>query len=420
MTVRSICFVLCWWAAIGVAAEPLSYDFGGRSSVQYLGQLLPGNSALRDTAGSTANDLNFSGRFMASAVGRGWNAQVDYQLLALHGDTIEFSRESGGASTLSGRLPDDRRRGFDLTHVMRDRGETAVLHRLDRLSAGYSGEALVLRAGRQAISWGNGLVFAPMDIVNPFDPTAVDKEYKTGDDMVYGQYLRANGDDMQAAVVVRRDPLSGDIESDEFTYALKYHGMLPAAEFDMLLSRNYGESLLAVGGNREFGGAVWRADVVAADTANDGTVWQFVTSLSYSWVWGGKNVSGLAEYFYNGFGQRDGCYTTACLTANTELLNRLSRGELFSLGRHYVAANAAIEVTPLFMLTPSLFWNLRDDSALLQINTRNDLAENLVLLGSVALPLGPSGTEFGGVPTSLPGVYYSNDLSVFFQLNWYY
>jgi hypothetical protein len=196
--------------------------------------------------------------------------------------------------------------------------------------------------------------------------------------------------------------------------------MVPAAEFDVMLARNYGESLLAVGGNREFGGAVWRADIVAAATQDVGTVWQFVTSLSYSWVWGGKNVSGVAEYFYNGFGQRDGCYTAACLTINTELVNRLSRGELFSLGRHYTAASASIELTPLFMLTPSLFWNLRDDSALLQLNTRHDLAQNLVLLGSLALPLGPSGTEFGGLPAPAPGRFLSRDLSLFLQLNWYY
>ena len=420
MIVRLVMLVLGLGLAVGASADPLAYDLGARSSLQYLGQLLPENSALRQSAGATANDLNFSGRLTASAVGNGWNAQADYQLLALHGDSVEFSRGSGGAVMPAGRLPDDRRRWFDLTHVMRDRDETAVLHRLDRLYLGYTGDKVVLRAGRQALSWGNGLVFAPMDIVNPFDPTAIDKEYKTGDDMVYGQLLRDNGDDLQAAVVVRRDPLSGDVESDQFTYALKYHGMLQDAEFDLLLARNYGEGLFALGGNREFGGAVWRADAVAADTASEGLVWQFVTSLSYSWEWGGKNVSGVAEYFYNGFGQSDSCYSGACLAANTELLNRLSRGELFSLGRHYVAASAAIELTPLFVLTPSLFWNLRDDSALLQLNTRHDLAQNLVLLGSIGLPLGPSGSEFGGVPAPAPGLYFSNDLSVFLQLNWYY
>ena len=32
-------------------------------------------------------------------------------------------------------------------------------------------------------------MFNAMDIFNPFDPAAVDTEYKVGDDMFYGQYL---------------------------------------------------------------------------------------------------------------------------------------------------------------------------------------------------------------------------------------
>ena len=31
----------------------------------------------------------------------------------------------------------------------------------------------------------------------------------------------------------------------------------------------------------------------------------------------------------------------------------------------------------------------------------------LVLLGAVGLPLGPSGTEFGGIETEVPGLYLS-------------
>ena len=55
---------------------------------------------------------------------------------------------------------------------------------------GFATDHVVMRFGRQAITWGNGLVFNAMDIFNPFDPAAVDKEYKTGDDMIYGQSSR--------------------------------------------------------------------------------------------------------------------------------------------------------------------------------------------------------------------------------------
>ena len=52
-----------------------------------------------------------------------------------------------------------------------NKNKNASLVRLDRISIGYTGEKTVLRFGRQAISWGNGLLFTPMDIFNPFDPT---------------------------------------------------------------------------------------------------------------------------------------------------------------------------------------------------------------------------------------------------------
>ena len=74
----------------------------------------------------------------------------------------------------------------------------------------------------------------------------------------------------------------------------------------------------------------------------------------------------------------------------------------------------------MFSITPNLFWNLEDPSALLQIVTQNSLGDNLLLLGALALPLGASGTEYGGIDSGVPGTYFSTDLSFFLQLNWYF
>ena len=46
-------------------------------------------------------------------------------------------------------------------HFIEDEGKFAALHRLDRVWVGYTGDKAVLRFGRQAISWGNGLIFSP-------------------------------------------------------------------------------------------------------------------------------------------------------------------------------------------------------------------------------------------------------------------
>jgi hypothetical protein len=157
-----------------------------------------------------------------------------------------------------------------------------------------------------------------------------------------------------------------------------------------------------------------------ATVTDDDTVLSFVTSLSHSWTWGGTNVSGLAEYFYNGFGQSDGCYSFECLAGNPDLLKRISRGELFNLGRHYLALSAMIEVTPLFLLTPNVFLNVTDPSALVQVVFQNDLRENLLLWSAINVPVGADGTEFGGADTGIPGVYLSSGPSASIQLVWYW
>ena len=80
------------------------------------------------------------------------------------------------------------------------------------------------------------------------------------------------------------------------------------------------------------GGAVWSADLVVTDTDRD-TCAQLVTNLSYSWIWGGKNVSGVVEYFFNGFGQPDGQYDPDRLAQNPELIRRLDARTVDALTR---------------------------------------------------------------------------------------
>jgi hypothetical protein len=404
-------------AAVG---DDAIIEFDGHSKTRFLVDAFPDDSAFHQVTGAAASSLETELRLNFSVDKGPWSFDSAWQLYAGYGDRVELMRDLAGTSLPgTGHLPSDDRRLMNLTDTIRDDGKLVAVHRLDRLAVGYAGDNIVVRAGRQAISWGNGLIFSPMDIVNPFDPTAVDTEYKAGDDMVYAQYLRNNGDDFEFAHVFRRDPLTGDPESSVSTTALKYHGMLGDSEYDVLVARNYEDTTIGVGGNRSIGGAVVHGDVVWADTAAGGKL-QLVTNISYSWVWGGKNVSGLLEYYYSEFGQPSGEYDLASLSQNTELLRRLERGESFTLGRNYLAGGLTIEMTPLWMMTPNLFANLDDGSALLQVVTRNSLGDNAEILGAINLPLGPSGSEFGGIEAGLPGIYLSSDFSLFAQFAWYF
>jgi hypothetical protein len=408
-------------SAAGVAAAgDTTFDLGGHVKPQLIATTYPDNSALSDVFGSSSLDLNLDARLVLGIDHGPWSFDADAQVIGLYGDRVEFSRDlPGDLGLLYPHLPNDRTRLFDLTRVLTDSGKSAALTRLDRLAVSYTSEKVVMKFGRQAISWGNGLIYTAMDIFNPFDPAAVDKEYKTGDDMLYGQYLRGNGDDLQGVAVFRRNTVTGDVEADVGSLAFKYHGLIGSGEYDALLARHYGDTLVGAGGNVSLGGAVWRGDLVLTATDED-TVASLVTNLTYSWTWGGKNISGVAEYFYNGFGQGDGCYSFDCLEQNPALLARLARGELFTLGRNYAALSALIEVNPLFLVTPNVFVNLGDPSALFQVVFENDLRENMVLLSSINLPLGADGTEFGGLPTEIPGTSLSTGPGIFVQLAWYW
>ncbi len=401
------------------AADDGPYRFGGHTKLRFVGTSFPSESLLRQLAGRRSLDLEGDLRLTFDAAPGRWTFDADYQLIGLYGDRVEYTRDLPPAVSLFGpRLPDDARRLFDFTTVMHDRDKSAALHRLDRFWAGYASEKAVIRVGRQAISWGNGLFYAPMDLVNPFDPAAIDTEYKAGDDMLYVQYLQDSGNDVQGAVVVRRNPMDREIEREQATVAAKYHGFAGAAEYDLLVAEHYDDVVVGAGGTYSLGGAVLRGDLVVTDTDRDRYM-QLVANWSYSWTWRGRNMSGALEYFFNGFGQHDGRYDPQSLVGNPDLLARVARGETFALGRHYVAGSVLVEMTPLWTFTPTLLANVDDPSGMLQFVTSFSLSDNMTFLGSLNLPLGKNGSEFGGIESD-PGQYLARGPGVFAQLAWYF
>ena len=170
------------------AADEARHELGGYAKLRGVWQSFPADSLYRDIVGSSALDAAADLRLNLNSRLDAWTLDASWQLVGLSADSLPLSG-----------LPNDDRRLFDLTSIITESREDALLHRVDRLWLGYTSEKAVLRFGRQALSWGNGLFYAPMDLVNPFDPAAIDTEYKAGDDMLYLQYLRDSGDDVQAA-----------------------------------------------------------------------------------------------------------------------------------------------------------------------------------------------------------------------------
>lgn len=395
------------------------WNFGGHSKYRYVHTRVPDDSVLQSISGDSLQDHNLEVRLKVSARRGRWNFDTHVQFITVHSDMLDAVAELPGLIFAGAGIINDKRRWFDLTHEIHNEGKNATQLRLDRVSVGFTGDKTVFRFGRQAVSWGNGLLFTPMDIFNPFDPAAVDKEYKSGDDMIYAQYLLDNGNDVQAVAVVRRDLISGEVEQDQSSLAFKFHGFKGAYEYDLLAARHYGDQVLGFGLSTDFGGAIWRGDLVWADTDTE-SVFSAVAGASYSWVRGGRNWTGFLEYFYSGFGQRGGDYSPQDLATNPELLKRLARGELFNLGRHYLGASVTVELSPLLNLTPNVFFNIADPSALAQLVLAYDWKQDIQLLAALNVPIGENGTEYGGIDAAQPGLYVSTGPSLFAQLAWYF
>lgn len=395
-----------------------AFDLRGHVKLQANATELPADSLLQDFSDDPMYDTGVDLRLAAEDRAGSWSWRADYQLLARQGDRFELQQRAPLTGFGRFALPEDDLRLFDLTHRISDDDDRAVTHRFDRLYLSHTTDKTVVNLGRQAISWGNGLIYNPVDFFNPFDPAAVDTEYKTGDDMLYTQYLLDSGDDLQAVWVVRRDD-DDDIVSDQASLAFKYHGFSQRIEYDLLLAEHYDEEILALGGSIDIAEAIWRADIMVTDT-RDETVTSGIINWSYSWIAWNKNLNASVEYFHNGFGIDDGDYGPLALAENPELVARLQRGELFTLGENYLAAAATIELAPLWLLTATLFQNLDDDSLLLQLISQHDLQQDLQLLISLNLPHGDDGSEYGGIDSAVAERPLAIDESLFMQLSWYF
>ena len=422
-------FNLPWYGALLVVLcclfglQAPAQDFSGHLKFRLTYSGYPADSHYRDLTGASTEDLALDSRFNLGWQVGNWDIKTSVQAIALHADTLRLTRSAPEDLANAGSgVPGDDRRLFDLTHTVYGRGKHAGVVRVDRLSVGYISSRGVVRVGRQAITWGNGLIFNNvMDLFNPFDPAAVDREYKPGDDMIYGQYLRDNGDDLQAVIVFRRDPTNGKFDADQASLALKYHGFTETGEYDLLLARHYGDIVIGAGGNRGvLGDTLLRGDITATFTDDHRIVPSVVASLGKSFVMGGKNVSGAIEYYHNGFGQGGKTILLEDLQLNHHLQKRIARGEIFNTGRHYLGMNAAIEVTPLFILTPAALINLEDRSALLQLAASADIGEESLLKGTLNVPTGPAGSEFGGLRHRSSGLPLARGTSIDLQFATYF
>jgi hypothetical protein len=344
------------------------------------------------------------------------------------GDTRRQSRTPGrfqmgfpGDSFQTGAPIDDDRRLMDLTWVI-DQDQAWVLYtRLDRLNLSWQPDWGSVRAGRQALTWGNGLTFNPMDLFNPFAPTDIVRDYKVGDDLIEASFSIPKAGSWQVVYVPRRDPADAEAGWDQSSLGAKVHFAQGMTEFDLAGAKHYRDYVLAAGGVGYLGSAAWRINAVATfltEARRKNGFLALVANIDYSWVWWEKNFYGYAEFHFNSLGHSPGEYQY--VLDSPDLLDRLERGETFTIGRYYLTLSLRFEAHPLVNLHLSAITNVADPSGIVQPRVEWSVTQDLTAIVGANLAWGGDETEFGGWRVPATPFYQNTPHKVYALLTYYF
>jgi hypothetical protein len=334
---------------------------------------------------------------------------VAYQLAFVGVSDARFAQGSGVVA-VSRAAPPRRFVDLDIDPLLYeddDAGAYLLHHNLDRLFVKWRTPYVDVTVGRQAISWGTGLLWNPTDLFSPFSPTDVDREVRRGADAV------------RVAV-----PL-GDVSEIDLIWlpqqTLDDNGGVVRARtnaLDIDVSASVAKYLddLVVGGDiaGDAGPFGWHAEAAWTrplhDGSDDGTDDDFVRAVFGVACRPRDEWTVAVEYAFNGFGAEDPADILTVLQSE-----RVARGEVFGAGRHYVGVVSSIAPSEVFSFSTAVIANVSDPSLLLVPSIEWSVDQSVLLRAGANLPLG------AGVTTTLQprSEYGLSPLLAFVQLGLY-
>ena len=270
----------------------------------------------------------------------------------------------------------------------------SLLQNLDRFSVRFRLPFATLTAGRQAVYWGISRSVSPTDFIAPFQYGTLDTEYRVGVDAVRAVFPTGMLSEVDTGWLFGRDAdpaLSGGWLRGRF-YVLRS---------DVTLLAGFFRENLIFGGsvNRAIGGATgWieaaavSTDALSEGSAERGTSW----SLSAGWErsWFQATLSAYIEYHFNSAGTSD---PDKYLEIRTTL--PYTEGDLYLLGKHYLAPGASFLVTPLLRMDIGALVNPADPSAYLSLEASYGITEDMTLSAGIRRGIG-RGSGDNGEPRS--------------------
>ncbi|TQV74979.1 hypothetical protein FLL45_08535 [Aliikangiella marina] len=400
--------IVSWLLLASWLPKALAVDFNGELKFQSLAAKTDTSSALALSGAQDYHLNQFNFRGLIDFQKANWAVDLDYLLVA------ENSTDIALLSAPSMSPPSQL--FWDLEKHLSASDPTYIQHAIDRVNVKYSSENWVFKIGRQALTWGNGVVFQPLDLFNPFSPDAKDTSYKPGIDAIYYQYLFSDGADLQLLWVPRKNQV-GQRESDLDSFALKYLFFADEIQAEILIAEDYQDKTYGIGLVGPLGEAIWKFDLVSQEFEQD-EFWSFDLNIQYSWQWFDRPVSGHIEYYQNGFADRR---ATTLESLSPALLDRLQKGQIFSVAKKNLTMGVQIQLEALWTLSTNLIYELDQDSHLLLTNLIFNSSDVSNLLFGLQVKSGEKGSQYGGIfLTNNRQVIADSGNQLFIRYEYYY
>ena len=273
---------------------------------------------------------------------------------------------------------------YDLTHDYIARRDVVARHQLYRATLVWSGDATDVRVGRQRVALGTGQFWSPLDLLNPLDPTRLERDYRTGVDAIVverklGAVSRVQG--MFAPGTMRARAITGAY----------LHGNVRGADFSILAGRFRGDDAIGVDFSAARGGLGIRGEATITRPAVGPRFARVLLGADYGFA---NTVNLSAEVYADGQGATDRArYDHAALTA----------GRTLSFGRYYGAVATSYQVTPLLKAALYAVTNAGDGSGVIWPRLEYSAASNFELVLGLQRFVGDETTEYGRLSNLLHG-----------------
>lgn len=358
-------------AAFASPAEEADIQFKG-----YYKNLLVSSRTVVPLQEDYMLDLN---RLRLEARGRptdwlGFEVQYDHEaFLGSYLDTAQFRQLKATRPATYWDLEDD----------YLDRGSVFARQRLYRGFVTLNAPVADFLIGRQRIAWGSGRFWNPTDLLNPFNPIAVEREERQGVDALLVQRNLGPLSRLSFVYAPQRDT--------DASRAVQYRTNVANTDLSLTLGEFRGDRVAGLDIVGRVGESGLRLEAAHTDAESGRNFTRAVAGIDYAF----QNTLTLTfEYYHNGEGLRDErAYDFA----------RLHAGLIQNVGRHYVGAQARYDLTPLLRWDNLLIVNTDDRSRFFAPRLTYSITADLDWSGGVQLFRGASGSEYG----SFHNLYYT-------------